>query len=182
MAWSCFETFGKYSACCHWWSMDKVSLPFRPVSSLLSAFIQFDSLSSSAGQWTVGHSDQMASTQSQSQRKHSFSSQSSQSSDWSRQITWPEYWPLIGQDRSRDLNTGLWLVRSQTCDSDPRPRCWQYRMLVLTLENGSGAPRVLVYCLWGISGVHSLEAGPAWAGWWAMGLVRVEWVNPETQC
>ena len=24
-------------------------------------------------------------------------------SDWSRQITWPEYWPLIGRDWSRDL-------------------------------------------------------------------------------
>ena len=23
----------------------------------------------------------------------------------------PYYWPLIGRDRSRDLNTGLWLVR-----------------------------------------------------------------------
>ena len=28
-------------------------------------------------------------------------------SDWSRQVTCPEYWPLIGRDRSRDLNTGL---------------------------------------------------------------------------
>ncbi len=28
------------------------------------------------------------------------------------EITWPEYWPLIGQDRSRDLNTGLLLVNS----------------------------------------------------------------------
>ena len=44
-------------------------------------------------------------------------------SDWSRQITWPEHWPLIGPDRSRDLNTGLWLV---TCLSGgPRSRgCW----------------------------------------------------------
>ena len=24
--------------------------------------------------------------------------------------SWPEYWPLIGQHWSRDLNTGLWLV------------------------------------------------------------------------
>ena len=28
-------------------------------------------------------------------------------SDWSRQITWPEYWSLIGPGRSRDLNTGM---------------------------------------------------------------------------
>ena len=25
-------------------------------------------------------------------------------SDWSRQVTWPGYWPLIGPDRSRDKN------------------------------------------------------------------------------
>ena len=25
-------------------------------------------------------------------------------------IAWPKYWPLIGQDWSRDHNTGLWLV------------------------------------------------------------------------
>ena len=34
-------------------------------------------------------------------------------SDWSTQITWPEYCPLIGWDRSRDLNTLLWLVHFQ---------------------------------------------------------------------
>ena len=30
--------------------------------------------------------------------------------DWSILVMWPEYWPLIGQYWSRDLNTGLWLV------------------------------------------------------------------------
>ena len=30
--------------------------------------------------------------------------------DWSTQVTWPEYWPVIGQYKSRDLNTGLLLV------------------------------------------------------------------------
>ena len=33
-------------------------------------------------------------------------------SDRSSQITWPECWPLIGRDRSRDLNAGLWLVET----------------------------------------------------------------------
>ena len=33
-------------------------------------------------------------------------------SDRSEQVTWPEYWPLIGRDRSRDLNAGLWLVET----------------------------------------------------------------------
>ena len=28
-------------------------------------------------------------------------------SDWLIEVTWPEYWPLIGQYWSRDLNTGL---------------------------------------------------------------------------
>ena len=33
-------------------------------------------------------------------------------SGWSVQITWPEYWPLIGQYRSRDLNSGSdWSVQ-----------------------------------------------------------------------
>ena len=31
-------------------------------------------------------------------------------SDWSIEITWPEYWPLIGQYWSHDLDTGLWLA------------------------------------------------------------------------
>ena len=30
--------------------------------------------------------------------------------DWSIWVTWPEYWSLIGQDKSRDQNTGLWLI------------------------------------------------------------------------
>ena len=34
-------------------------------------------------------------------------------SDWSTQITWPEYWPLIGLHRSRDMNTLLLLVNFQ---------------------------------------------------------------------
>ena len=34
------------------------------------------------------------------------------SPDWSIQITWPEYWHLIGQYRSRDLNTDTWLVET----------------------------------------------------------------------
>ena len=33
-------------------------------------------------------------------------------SDWSIHVTWPQYWPLIGQYMSRDLNTGLWLVNT----------------------------------------------------------------------
>ena len=34
--------------------------------------------------------------------------------DWSKLVTWPEYWPWIGQYWSRDLNvnTDLWLVES----------------------------------------------------------------------
>ena len=28
------------------------------------------------------------------------------------QVTWPGYWPLIGQQRSRDPDAGLWLVES----------------------------------------------------------------------
>ena len=40
-------------------------------------------------------------------------------SDWSRVITWPGYWPLIGPERSRDLDTGprlslhLWIRISE---------------------------------------------------------------------
>ena len=30
--------------------------------------------------------------------------------DWSILVTWPEYWPVIGQYWSRDLNTELWLA------------------------------------------------------------------------
>ena len=30
--------------------------------------------------------------------------------DWSRLITWPGYWPLVGPEWSRDQDTGLWLV------------------------------------------------------------------------
>ena len=33
-------------------------------------------------------------------------------SDWSAVITGPGYWPLIGQQWSQDLDTGLWLVSS----------------------------------------------------------------------
>ena len=33
-------------------------------------------------------------------------------SDWSRGITWPWNWPLIGREVSHDLETGLWLVLS----------------------------------------------------------------------
>ena len=33
-------------------------------------------------------------------------------SDWSILVTWPGYWPVIGQYWSRDLNTGLWLVNT----------------------------------------------------------------------
>ena len=38
----------------------------------------------------------------------------SQVSDWSIQVTWPLYRPLIGQDLSRDLNTDLWLTQTLT--------------------------------------------------------------------
>ena len=38
-------------------------------------------------------------------------------SDWSRKITWPECWSLIGRGRSRDLNAGLWL---DDVGTDPR--------------------------------------------------------------
>ena len=82
--------------------MDKVSHPSPRY--LLSAFIQFDSLSSSAGHWTVGHSDQMASAQSQSQRKHSHLRLATDQviwilvSEWSILITWPEYRSIIGSD------------------------------------------------------------------------------------
>ena len=34
-------------------------------------------------------------------------------SDWSRQNKWPEYWPLIGPGRLRDLNSNLWLVQEE---------------------------------------------------------------------
>ena len=34
-------------------------------------------------------------------------------SDWSEQVTWLNYWPLIGRDRSRDLYNGLLLVRNR---------------------------------------------------------------------
>ena len=33
-------------------------------------------------------------------------------SDWLRVITWTGYWPLIGWEWSRDLDTGLWLAES----------------------------------------------------------------------
>ena len=35
-------------------------------------------------------------------------------------VRWPEYWPPIGSNLSRDLNTGLWLV--QTDNIRPWPR------------------------------------------------------------
>ena len=35
-----------------------------------------------------------------------------EASDWSRVVTWPEYWPLIGRECSHAQNTGLWLVHS----------------------------------------------------------------------
>ena len=33
------------------------------------------------------------------------------------QVTWPEYWPLIGQDWSRDLDVGLWMAEYRVCGS-----------------------------------------------------------------
>ena len=38
-------------------------------------------------------------------------------SDWSKLITWPEYRPLIGQYKSCDLNTDLWLVQTDQVTS-----------------------------------------------------------------
>ena len=42
-------------------------------------------------------------------------------SDWSEQVTWLNYWPLIGRDRSHDLYNGLLLVRNRRRAS-PRSR------------------------------------------------------------
>ena len=40
---------------------------------------------------------------------------------WSREVTWPEYCPLIGREESRDLNTGLWLTASHYLQTGSQP-------------------------------------------------------------
>ena len=51
-------------------------------------------------------------------------------SHWSILITWPEYWPLIGQYWSRDPSTCLWLVHFQEACSTPPPwLTWNWRSL-----------------------------------------------------
>ena len=99
----------------------------------------------------------------------------------------------------------------QTWDSDPRPRSWQYRMLVFTFGvTARGALYTCVtclwspdtcpcdvscpeYCLWGISGVQSLEDDLWWPrtlvkcvlvkvltfGWWPFTLVTPVVRDPE---
>ena len=48
----------------------------------------------------------------------------------SLQVTWSEYCALICQDRSRDLNTGLWLVQA----SPGQPRSWPRAAPVLASD------------------------------------------------
>ena len=51
-------------------------------------------------------------------------------SDWSILITWPEYWPLIGRNGSRDWSSSLWLVHFQEACSTPPPwLTWNWRSL-----------------------------------------------------
>ena len=71
---------------------------------------------------------------------------------WYTNVTWlvqvdnwpprPEYWPLIGQVRSRDLNTGLWLVII-TCHRPPALSvAHQQRGAAVSLEMKGNSP----YC------------------------------------
>ena len=51
-------------------------------------------------------------------------------SNQSRMITWPKWWPLIGQNLSCDPNTGLWLVNTV-----PMWSLWPASDLLLSFAN-----------------------------------------------
>ena len=67
------------------------------------------------------------------------------STDWSRLITWPKYWPLIGQDRSRDLNirscsrreSGIPRLGTRRRNEQEMMKWWSYgtETLVIILSN-----------------------------------------------
>ena len=64
-------------------------------------------------------------------------------SDWSILITWPEYWPLIGQYWSCYLNTGRWLVNT----GDLNTGLWLDNISSGTPPSSTPTPRLWWPCL-----------------------------------